>query len=166
MIIVDNNDAGEDVFAKVWKRCMILVKKKVTIASQNHGLRRNSQKRPQITPLKNPCFSRVFFISQNPLTFVIKTSRMNIETERRGSILCTTVQQMPINAAAKIMSHEYANKYANYWSKKNKVIKTGKANFKGCWSPEDLQCRVRCNCRVQEQVSKLHKVQTSELETV
>ena len=32
--------------------------------------------------------------------------------------------------AAKIMSHEYANKYANYWSKKNKVIKTGKANFK------------------------------------
>lgn len=30
MIIVDNNDAGEDVFAKVWKRCMILVKKKVT----------------------------------------------------------------------------------------------------------------------------------------
>ena len=33
-------------------------------------------------------------------------------------------------AAAKIMSHEYANKYANYWSKKNKVIKTGKANRK------------------------------------
>jgi len=30
MIIVDNNDAGEDVFAKVWKRCMLLVKKKVT----------------------------------------------------------------------------------------------------------------------------------------
>ena len=30
MIIVDNNDAGEDVFEKVWKRCMILVKKKVT----------------------------------------------------------------------------------------------------------------------------------------
>ena len=33
-------------------------------------------------------------------------------------------------AAAKIMSHDYANKYANYWSKKQKVIKTGKANFK------------------------------------
>tara|TARA_R110002153_G_scaffold193354_2_gene346728 strand:+ start:5142 stop:5792 length:651 start_codon:yes stop_codon:yes gene_type:complete len=32
--------------------------------------------------------------------------------------------------AVKIMSHEYANKYANYWSKKQKVIKTGKANFK------------------------------------
>ena len=30
MIIVDNNDAGEDVFNKVWKRCMMLVKKKVT----------------------------------------------------------------------------------------------------------------------------------------
>ena len=30
MIIVDNNDAGKDVFAKVWKRCMLLVKKKVT----------------------------------------------------------------------------------------------------------------------------------------
>lgn len=29
MIIVDNNDAGEDVFNKVWKRCMLLVKKKV-----------------------------------------------------------------------------------------------------------------------------------------
>ena len=32
--------------------------------------------------------------------------------------------------ASKIMSHEYANKYANYWSKKNKTIKSGKANFK------------------------------------
>ena len=30
MIIVDNNDAGEDIFSKVWKRCMLLVKKKVT----------------------------------------------------------------------------------------------------------------------------------------
>ena len=29
-IVVDNNDAGEDVFAKVWKRCMLLVRKKVT----------------------------------------------------------------------------------------------------------------------------------------
>ena len=28
------------------------------------------------------------------------------------------------------MGHEYANKYANYWSKKNKTIKSGKANFK------------------------------------
>ena len=34
-------------------------------------------------------------------------------------------------AASKIMSHDYANKYANYWSKKNKTIKSGKsANFK------------------------------------
>ena len=32
--------------------------------------------------------------------------------------------------AAKIMSHEYANKYANYWMKKNRTIKTGKANRK------------------------------------
>ena len=30
MIIVDNNDAGEDVFEKVWKRIAMLVKKKVT----------------------------------------------------------------------------------------------------------------------------------------
>lgn len=30
MIIVDNNDAGEDVFNKVWKRVAMLVKKKVT----------------------------------------------------------------------------------------------------------------------------------------
>ena len=29
-IIVDNNNAGEDVFEKVWKRCMTLVRKKVT----------------------------------------------------------------------------------------------------------------------------------------
>ena len=29
-IIVDNNMAGEDVFAKVWKRCMLLIRKKVT----------------------------------------------------------------------------------------------------------------------------------------
>ena len=30
MIIVDNNDAGEDVFNKVWKRIAMLVRKKVT----------------------------------------------------------------------------------------------------------------------------------------
>jgi dephospho-CoA kinase len=28
-IVVDNNMAGEDVFAKVWKRCMVLIRKKV-----------------------------------------------------------------------------------------------------------------------------------------
>ena len=28
------------------------------------------------------------------------------------------------------MSHDYANKYANYWSKKNKTIKSGKSTFK------------------------------------
>tara|TARA_B100000035_G_scaffold11441_1_gene9667 strand:- start:584 stop:1255 length:672 start_codon:yes stop_codon:yes gene_type:complete len=28
-IVVDNNNAGEDVFEKVWKRCMTLVRKKV-----------------------------------------------------------------------------------------------------------------------------------------
>ena len=32
--------------------------------------------------------------------------------------------------ALKIMGHDYANKYANYWSKKNKTIKSGKSNFK------------------------------------
>ena len=32
--------------------------------------------------------------------------------------------------ALKIMGHNYANKYANYWTKKNKTIKSGKANFK------------------------------------
>ena len=29
-IVVDNNNAGEDIFEKVWKRCMTLVRKKVT----------------------------------------------------------------------------------------------------------------------------------------
>lgn len=29
-IVVDNNMAGEDVFEKVWKRCMLLIRKKVT----------------------------------------------------------------------------------------------------------------------------------------
>tara|TARA_R110001592_G_scaffold249620_1_gene512098 strand:- start:276 stop:944 length:669 start_codon:yes stop_codon:yes gene_type:complete len=29
-IIVDNNMAGEDVFSRVWKRCMLLIRKKVT----------------------------------------------------------------------------------------------------------------------------------------
>ena len=29
-IVVDNNMAGEDIFAKVWKRCMLLIRKKVT----------------------------------------------------------------------------------------------------------------------------------------
>ena len=32
--------------------------------------------------------------------------------------------------ALKIMGHDYANKYANYWSKKNKTIKSGKSSFK------------------------------------
>ena len=32
--------------------------------------------------------------------------------------------------ASKIMAHEYANKYADYWTKKTKTIKSGKANFK------------------------------------
>ena len=49
------------------------------------------------------------------------------------------------------MYHEYANKYANYWTKKNKVIKTGKANFKDKWSTEDLQFRVPTTITVQEQ---------------
>ena len=30
MIIVDNNDAGEDVFNKVWKRIAMLIRKKVS----------------------------------------------------------------------------------------------------------------------------------------
>jgi len=30
MIIVDNNDAGEDVFEKVWKRIAMLIRKKVS----------------------------------------------------------------------------------------------------------------------------------------
>jgi hypothetical protein len=30
MIIVDNNDAGEDIFKEVWKRVGSLLKKKVT----------------------------------------------------------------------------------------------------------------------------------------
>ena len=33
-------------------------------------------------------------------------------------------------AASNIMAHEYANKYADYWTKKTKTIKSGKANFK------------------------------------
>ena len=33
-------------------------------------------------------------------------------------------------AASKIMSHDYANKYANYWSKKQKTIKSGKSSFR------------------------------------
>ena len=37
---------------------------------------------------------------------------------------------MHIRTASKIMSHDYANKYANYWSKKNKTIKSGKSAFK------------------------------------
>ena len=33
-------------------------------------------------------------------------------------------------SAIKIMSHEYANKYANYFAKKHKTIKSGKSSFK------------------------------------
>ena len=33
-------------------------------------------------------------------------------------------------SAIKIMGHDYANKYANYWSKKQKTIKSGKSSFR------------------------------------
>ena len=45
--------------------------------------------------------------------------------------------------ASKIMSHEYANKYANYWSKKNKTIKSGKANFKDSGRQKTYNAEVR-----------------------
>ena len=32
--------------------------------------------------------------------------------------------------ASKIMSHDYANKYAHYWFKKQKTIKSGKSSFR------------------------------------
>ena len=64
------------------------------------------------------------------------------------------------------MSHEYANKYANYWSKKNKVIKTGKANFKDAGRQKTYNAEFAAIAEYKNQVSKLHKVQTSELETV
>ena len=33
-------------------------------------------------------------------------------------------------SALKIMSHDYANKYANYFAKKQKTIKSGKSSFR------------------------------------
>ena len=42
MIIVDNNDAGEDVFNKVWKRmCYADSAKSIEILSQNGGFHKN-----------------------------------------------------------------------------------------------------------------------------
>ena len=72
MIIVDNNDAGEDVFAKVWKRCMILVKKKVTDRIAKSWIAKElKKKRPQITPLK-PLFFKGFFYFPKPLDICYK----------------------------------------------------------------------------------------------
>jgi shikimate kinase len=45
MIIVDNNDAGEDVFAKVWKRIMLLAKKKVSNRIAKTWIAKELQKR-------------------------------------------------------------------------------------------------------------------------
>ena len=41
MIIVDNNNAGEDVFDKVWKRCAMLIRKKVSNPIAQNLLRRD-----------------------------------------------------------------------------------------------------------------------------
>ena len=50
-IIVDNNNAGEDVFEKVWKRCMGLIRKKVTnrIAKQWIALQLKMKERGENT---------------------------------------------------------------------------------------------------------------------
>jgi len=45
MIIVDNNDAGEDVFAKVWKRIMLLAKKKVSNRTAKTWIAKELQKK-------------------------------------------------------------------------------------------------------------------------
>ena len=84
---------------------------------------------------------------------------MNIETERRGSILCTRSSTDAYQSNAKIMSHEYANKYANYWSKKNKVIKTGKANFKDVVGQKTYNAEF---CAIAEWKHKLKSIQTAQ----
>ena len=45
MIIVDNNNAGEDVFDKVWKRCAMLIRKKYLILLRKNGLSQNLLRR-------------------------------------------------------------------------------------------------------------------------
>lgn len=44
-IVVDNNDAGEDIFAKVWKRVAGLVKKKVTNHTAMQWIKRELEKK-------------------------------------------------------------------------------------------------------------------------
>ena len=58
--------------------------------------------------------------------------------------------------AAKIMSHEYANKYANYWSKKQKVIKTGKANFKDSTRGKTYSAEFSAVAKFQQQFPEEH----------
>ena len=70
-------------------------------------------------------------------------------------------------AAAKIMSHEYANKYANYWSKKNKVIKTGKANFKDSGRQKTYNAEFAAIAEWKHRTSiQTAQVQTTRLETL
>jgi len=47
MIIVDNNDAGEDVFGKVWKRVQGLLKAKVKNTRANAWIQRELEKKRQ-----------------------------------------------------------------------------------------------------------------------
>ena len=54
----------------------------------------------------------------------------DVSCNDRGRFSCLTNSTDAYQGALKIMGHDYANKYANYWSKKNKTIKSGKANFK------------------------------------
>ena len=68
-------------------------------------------------------------------------------------------------AAAKIMSHDYANKYANYWTKKNKVIKTGKANFKDAGRQKTYNSEFAAIAEYKNKYPNDVKVQTTELET-
>ena len=66
-------------------------------------------------------------------------------------------------AAAKIMSHEYANKYANYWQKKNKVIKTGKANFKDSGRQKTYNAEFAAQADFRAKFPEEHKKKMSRL---
>ena len=57
-------------------------------------------------------------------------------------------------AASKIMSHDYANKYANYWSKKNKTIKSGKANFKDSGRQKTYNAEFKALREIRNHVNK------------
>ena len=85
----------------------------------------------------------------------VKVEVMNNGLIKEGVGLMFTNSTDAYQSALKIMGHDYANKYANYWSKKNKTIKSGKANFKDSGRQKTYNAEFDTySCRVKSCIQK------------